>query len=71
MLRVRKGIHRTRLVSANKKVSWKNQTFPSLSWSVKPVMAIKTVMAIVTVLAIETNMALATVLAIAKPTWLL
>ena len=45
-------------MSANKKVFWKNQTFPSLSWRVKPVIAIKTVMAIMTVLAIKTDKAI-------------
>ena len=37
------------------KVFWNNQTFPSLSRSVKLVMAIVTVLAIVTILAIETD----------------
>ena len=35
-------------MSANKKVSWKNQTFPSLSWNVRPVMALETALAIKT-----------------------
>ena len=53
--KVRKGISKIIfvLVSATKKVFWKIQTFPSLSWSKKLVMAIVTawvIMAIVTVL---------------------
>ena len=43
---------------SQQKVFWKNQTFPSLSRSVKLVMAIMTVLASVTVLAIVTNMAI-------------
>ena len=39
------------------KVFWKSQTFPSLSWSKRPVMAIETDMVIVTVLAIKTDVA--------------
>ena len=42
---------------SKQKVSWKNQTFLSLFWIVKPIMIIKTIIAIVTVLAIKTNMA--------------
>ena len=49
---------------SQQKVFWKNQTFLSLSRSVKLVMTIMTVLAIVTVLAIKTDMAIMTILAI-------
>ena len=54
-------------MSANKKFSWKNQTFPSLFWSKKLVMALEAavvVMGIVAVIDIEIVMAIVTFLAI-------
>ena len=50
LLRIKKSIPKTKLVLANKKVSPKNQTFPSLSWNVRLVMALETT------LTIKTNM---------------
>ena len=49
---------------SQQKVFWKNQTFSSLSRSVKLVMAIVTVLAIKTVVAIVTFVAVTTVMAI-------
>ena len=41
---------------SQQKVFWKNQTFPSLSRSVKLVMAIVAIVAIKTIMDIKTNM---------------
>ena len=49
---------------STQKVSWKNGTIPSLSWSKNLVMAIVTVLAVQTIIAIETVMAIVTALAI-------
>ena len=49
---------------SQQKVFWKNQTFPSLSRSVKLVMAFVTVLAIKIVMAIVTFVAIMTVLVV-------